>query len=139
MIKLIRGIKTMRSEAITSENVASIDWDEGYFKYCDFENFAIEGKVVDSEFVGCTFKGIDWYMGLFTHSNFINCKILDSQFSGTSFPDTRFVDCEFVNCQFKEDNIGRACDFSKTIAYGCTIENCAGLDLASTSPTPPPP
>jgi uncharacterized protein YjbI with pentapeptide repeats len=119
----------MRSESIDSARVPAIEWDEGYFKHCNFAGFAIEGQMVASDFVGCIFKSIDWYWGLFTGCNFINCEILDCEFAGTAFPDTRFVDCKFVNCHFRQDNLGQDCDLSKTTLYGCTVESCSGLNL----------
>jgi uncharacterized protein YjbI with pentapeptide repeats len=118
---------TVRSETINSENLTDIDWDEGYFKFCNFEGFSIEGGQVSSDFVGCSFKNIDCYWGLFSGCNFISCNFADCAFAGTSFPDTRFVDCKIVNCTFTHDNLGGDCDFSKTIAYGCSVESSLGF------------
>ena len=117
----------MRSESVTPGNVSQIEWDEEYFKYCDFEAFSIEGKTISSDFVGCSFKSLDWYWGLFSGCNFVNCEFVDCHFAGTAFPDTRFVDCKIVNCEFKQDNLGRDCDFTSTIAYGCAVESSSAF------------
>jgi uncharacterized protein YjbI with pentapeptide repeats len=117
----------VRSETINSENFTDIEWDEGYFKFCNFEGFSIEGGQVSSDFVGCSFKNIDYYLSLFSGCNFISCNFADCAFAGTSFPDTRFVDCKLVNCKFTQDNLGGDCDFSKTIAYGCSVESSLGF------------
>jgi uncharacterized protein YjbI with pentapeptide repeats len=117
----------VRSETINSENLTDIEWDEGYFKFCNFEGFSIEGGQVSSDFVGCSFKNIDCYWSLFSGCNFISCNFADCAFAGTSFPDTRFVDCKLVNCKFTQDNLGGDCDFSKTIAYGCSVESSLGF------------
>ena len=118
---------TVRSETINSDNLAEVEWDEEYFKYCDFAGFSIEGGLVASDFVGCSFSKIDWYWGLFSGCNFINCNFADCKFAGTNFPDTRFVDCKLANCEFTQDNVGGDCDFSKTTAYGCSVENSMGF------------
>jgi hypothetical protein len=39
----------VRPETINSGNVTDIDWDEGYFKYCNFEGFTFEGAQVSSD------------------------------------------------------------------------------------------
>jgi uncharacterized protein YjbI with pentapeptide repeats len=118
----------LRSQEINSENFTDVGWDEGYFKFCNFEGFSIEGGLVSSDFVGCSFKNIDWYWSLFSGCNFISCTFADCAFAGASFPDTRFVDCKFVNCKFTQDNLGGDCDLSKTIAYGCAVESSLGFE-----------
>ena len=37
--------QTVRSEKINSHNFTDIDWDEGYFKFCEFEGLSIEGRL----------------------------------------------------------------------------------------------
>jgi uncharacterized protein YjbI with pentapeptide repeats len=118
----------VRSQTINSETIANVEWDEGYFKFCVFENFSVEGEVVSSEFVSCSFTNIDWYWGLFSGSNFIGCQFTDCSFAGTGFPDTRFVDCSLVNCRFIQDNLGGACELAETIMHGFSFENCLGPD-----------
>jgi len=118
---------TVRSETIISNNLAEMEWDEGYFKFCNFEWFSIEGKQVSSDFNSCSFKKIDWYWGLFSGCNFIGRSFIDCTFAGTNFPDTRFIDCKLVNCTFIQDNLGGECDFSKTTAYGCSVEKSTGF------------
>ncbi len=36
---------TVRSETITSENHDEMEWDESYFKFCNFEEFSESGLV----------------------------------------------------------------------------------------------
>lgn len=117
----------MQSETINSHIVAAIDWDEGYFKFCKVEGLSIGGQQVTSGFVGCSFKNIDWYWGLFSGCNFINCNFADCVFAVTGFADSRFVDCKLVNCRFSQDQLGGDCDFSKRIEYGCSIESSLGF------------
>ena len=117
---------SVRSETITSDNHDEIEWDESYFKFCNFEEFS-ESGLVCSDFHTCSFKKIDWYWSLFSGCNFINCSFVDCTFAGTSFPDSRFIDCELVNCKFIQDNLGGECDFSNSWAYGCSIENSPGF------------
>lgn len=117
----------MRSVTVNKENLAAIDWDDNYFKFCDFENFSVDGGTVSSDFVDCSFKDVDWYWGLFSCSNFVKCLFTDCVFRGSSFADTRFVECTLTNCQFVKDNLDRDCDFPKTVAYGCSIDGGEGF------------
>jgi Pentapeptide repeats (9 copies) len=126
---------SVRSETITSDNHDEIEWDESYFKFCDFEEFS-ESGLVGSDFHTCSFKKIDWYWRLFSGCNFINCSFVDCTFAGTSFPDTRFIDCELVNCKFIQDNLGGECDFSNSWAHGCSIENSPGFRPENSSDIP---
>jgi len=124
----------MRSEVINPGSVSTVEWHEGYFKYCTFEDLSLEGLLVSSDFVDCSFTNTNWYWGLFSDANFVNCSFADCTFAGTSFPDSRFVDCRLVNCRFIEDKLGGSCDFAKTRIYGCSVENCTGF--AASSPYP---
>ena len=81
---------------------------------------------MSSDFVGCSFKNINC-MTVYSGQNFISCNFADCAFAGSSFPDTRFVDCKLVNCKFTQSNLGGDCDFSKTIAYGCSVERSLGF------------
>src|ERR1700722_246283 len=56
----------LRLETINSGNLAEIEWNDGYFKFCDFEGFSIDGGLVAADFVDCSFKGVNWYWGLFS-------------------------------------------------------------------------
>ena len=125
--KPVQQTRKDESETINAANLAGVNWDEDYFKFCDFEGFSIEGGLVASDFVGCSFSKIDWYWGLFSGCNFIDCSFADCTFAGTNFADTRFVDCKLVNCAFKHDNLGCDCDLSKTIVYGCSAEHTSGF------------
>lgn len=117
----------MRSVTVSKENVAVIDWDENYFKFCDFENCSVEGGTVCSDFVDCSFNDVDWYWGLFSASNFVKCLFKDCVFRGSSFPDSRFVECTLTNCRFVKDNLDGDCDFSRTVAYSCSIDGGEGF------------
>ena len=117
----------IRSETFGKGDIAKLEWDESYFKYCEFRDCAIEGQVINADFVSCSFTGIDWYWILFNVCNLIGCEFRDCVFQGCAFPDSRFVDCKFANCQFVEDNLGVPCDFTKTASYGCTLNNTKGF------------
>lgn len=117
----------MQAETINSDNLAGVDWDENYFKFCTFENFSIEGGLVAADFNQCSFNKIDWYWGLFSSCNFIDCTFANCTFAGTNFADTRFVDCKISDCVFKKDNLGGECDLSETTSYGCSVENSQGF------------
>ncbi len=118
---------TVRSETFTTNNLVEMEWDESYFKFCNFEGLFIRAQLVCSDFHSCSFKKVDWYGCLFSGCNFIGCSFVDWTFSGSSFPDSRFIDCELVNCKFIQDNLGGECKFSNTKAYGCSIENSPGF------------
>ena len=120
----------MIGETITSEDFASIEMDENYFKYCVFENLSPEGKTICSDFNACSFKAVDWYWGLFTQCNFIQCQFTDCTFRGAAFPDCRFIDCAMTNCQFVKDSLDGDCSFDRTIAYNCVIKACVGFGAA---------
>ena len=126
---------SVRSETITSDNHNQMEWNESYFKYCNFEEFSEYG-FVSSDFHACSFKKIDWYWNLFSGCNFINCSFVDCTFAGTSFPECRFIDCELVNCKFIQDNLGGECDFSNSWAHGCSIENSPGFRPENSSDIP---
>ena len=46
---------SVRSETITADNHNEIEWDESYFKFCDFEEFS-ESGLVGSDFHTCSLK-----------------------------------------------------------------------------------
>jgi hypothetical protein len=96
----------MRSEAVRKEDLSRVEWDDSYFKYCEFDDFNLEGNIACSDFVSCTFNKIDWYWGFFSGANFIRCRFVDCVFRGYSFGDARFLDCELTRCQFVNDNVG---------------------------------
>lgn len=119
----------MQSVLVNKENFAAIGWDENYFKHCEFEAFSVEGGLVCSDFVSCSFKGVEWYWTLFSGSNFIDCQFKDCVFRGASFPNSRFVECSLSNCRFIKDNLGGDCGFSDAVAYKCSIEGGEGFDV----------
>ena len=112
---------------IDKESVAVIQWDDRYFKYCEFDGFSQDGGVIDSDFINCSFKNVDWYWGIFTQANFIKCDFTNCDFRGTSFVDARFVECKLDNCRFIRDNLNADCDFSRSVAYGCTVNGGEGF------------
>ena len=124
----IDAVTVYELTTFTQDNLGPVDWDENYFKWCHFEDFSIEGKVICSTFLSCSFKNIDWYWGLFSDCNFINCEFKDCVFRGTSFPGSRFVECTLTNCRFVKDNLNGDCDLEETHAYGCTIDGCEGFN-----------
>ena len=118
----------MQSVIISKENVHTLDWDEQCFRFCEFDNFSVDGKVISSDFISCRFKDIEWYWGLFSQANFIQCIFSNCTFRGTSFASARFVECEFSDCHFVRDNLNGKCNFSEALAYGCRLVNCDGFD-----------
>jgi uncharacterized protein YjbI with pentapeptide repeats len=119
----------MRTEAIDKENLALVEWDENYFKYCDFADFSMEGGLICSDFVSCSFNNVDWYWGLFSGTNFVSCRFTDCVFRGSTFADSRFVECKFANCRFIKDNLDRGCVFTRTTAFGCMVDGGEGFDV----------
>ncbi len=117
----------MESEEFTQENLASVEWEDGWFRYCNFTGFAMEGGHVTSDFVGCSFKELDLYMTMFNIVNFIDCSFIDCLFRGAAFPDCRFVDCRLTNCRFIKDSLNDDCHFDGAVAYGCQVEGCEGF------------
>lgn len=113
----------MQSETITQGNLSTVDWHEDCFKYCQFQDFEMEGEEIDSIFLVCTFANLDWYAGLFNICNFIRCEFVNCTFRGCSFPDCKFVECSFTNCQFLKNSFGSDGRFDRAIAYGCSFEN----------------
>ena len=124
----------MRSERIQENNLASVEWDENFFKYCEFEGFSVNGGVISSDFVGCTFKNVDWYWGIFVQANFIGCRLIDCTFRGTSFSDARFMDCLVDGCRFVKDNLNGDCNFTGAVAYGCLVKNSEGFSASNFGP-----
>jgi uncharacterized protein YjbI with pentapeptide repeats len=119
----------MQSVLVNKENFAAIDWDENHFKYCEFKTFSVEGGLVCSDFVSCSFRDVEWYWTSFSGSNFIDCQFKDCVFRGTTFPDSRFVECRLAHCRFIKDNLGGDCGFSNTVAYKCSVERCEGFEV----------
>ena|ERR1035441_1993117 len=117
----------MRTETIDKENLAATEWDENYFKLCDFRDFSMEGGIISSDFVSCSLKNVEWYWGLFSCSNFIECRFTDCVFRGSSFFGCRFVDCVLSDCRFIKDNLDADCGFSGTVAFGCSIQGGEGF------------
>ncbi len=124
----------MRSETIDKKNLATAPWEDDYFIYCNFEDFEMEGGHVTSDFIGCSFKNLDWYWGLFNCMNFIDCRFTDCVFRGTSFATCRFVECEFLNCRFLKDNLASECDFEDCVAYGCSVIGGEGFAVEAVGP-----
>jgi uncharacterized protein YjbI with pentapeptide repeats len=117
----------MRTEIIDKENFAATEWEDNYFKYCNFHGFSPEGKLICSDFISCSFKDLDWYWGLFSDTNFIDCHFTDCVFRGSTFADCKFVECKLTNCRFIKDNLDADCDFPGTVAYGCEVDGGCGF------------
>ena len=108
-----KGLKVI-AETINSDSLAAMDWDDSYFKFCNFTDFYVEGGLVASDFNWCSFARTEWYWGLFSGCNLIHCTFVDCTFARTSFADSRLVECTFLNCTFKKDNLGGGCNLSET-------------------------
>jgi uncharacterized protein YjbI with pentapeptide repeats len=119
----------MNGIKITKDNLKSANWEEEHYKFCNFEDFSIEGGHVDSDFINCTFENIEWYWGMFNIVNFIDCTFNNCIFKGSSFPDCKFVECELNNCQFIKDNLDGDCSFENTKAYSCKVNNTTGFNV----------
>ncbi len=117
----------MQSLKITNDNFRTLNWDDEYYKYCDFSDIATEGGNITSDFANCTFTNTDWYWGLFNIVNFVDCKFVNCTFRGTGFPDCKFVVCEFDNCRFTKDNLVGDCSFERAVAFDCRISNTEGF------------
>ena len=122
----------MTSEVVTQENLAVIDWETNIFKFCVFEEFYVEGETIDSVFLSCSFRKVEWYWGLFSICSFIGCRFTDCTFRGSAFYGSKFVECAFVNCRFVKDNLDGDCKFEGAIAYGCSFQDVEGFDASTT-------
>jgi uncharacterized protein YjbI with pentapeptide repeats len=119
-----------RTEYREQASIVTLFDQENVFRYCEFSGFSIDGGHVDGMFVGCTFRDLDWYWGLFNGCVFVNSKFAKCIFRGTAFPDCRFVDCEFIDCQFLEDNLGgKGCTADGARVYGSTAKGCKGAEF----------
>ena len=107
---------------------SSPGWSGHFFQYCDFKAVVEEGGSVDSTFEGCTFTGCDWYWTLFNVATFVRSKFVGCKFRGCSLAGCILVECEFVDCEFTIDNLGGACSFDDTRAYGCITTNTTGAE-----------
>jgi uncharacterized protein YjbI with pentapeptide repeats len=117
----------MQSLIINEQNVQTVNWDEDCFKYCEFIGISLDGEHIDTDFNGCTFKDIDWYWGLFSSVNFIDCDFRNCVFRGTAFMGCKFVECQLVSCRFTKDNLKADCSFEETVSYNCKLYNCEGF------------
>jgi len=118
-----------QSLEVNQQNLASINWENEYYKYCQFVDISPEGGHIDADFASCTFTNVDWYWGIFNIVNFVECIFVNCVFMGTSFPDCKFIECEFNNCQFVKDNLGGDCDFDGAVAYNCKVLNTVGFNI----------
>jgi len=126
-----------------SENIEYLDaksaskyLDGGVFRYCTFSTFEIAGQHICAVFIGCTFQDLDWYWGLFNSCLFVESEFHSSVFRGTLFPNTKFVDCEFAYCRFVKDNLNGDCSAEQAKWYGCTFQECEGIDALIQSSAP---
>jgi uncharacterized protein YjbI with pentapeptide repeats len=117
----------MESQDINQENFTTVEWENSWFRYCNFVGFSMEGGHITSDFVGCSFKDLDLYWTIFNVVNFIDCTFNDCVFRGVALPDCRFVECTLANCRFTKDNLDGDCDFDGAVAYGCQIEGSEGF------------
>src|ERR1700692_2732861 len=64
---------TVRSETISSNNLAGMEWDEGYFKFCNF---------VGCRCADCTFAGTRFPDSRFIDCELVNCKFIQDNLGG---------------------------------------------------------
>jgi uncharacterized protein YjbI with pentapeptide repeats len=106
-------------------------WDDAVFRWCNFSQLALEGKVIRAALLGCELSDIDWYWGLFNttllaHTSFRNCV-----FRGSSFASCEFVQCRFDDCRFVLDNLRGPCSFEDCIVIESVFNKC---EIVTTSP-----
>ncbi len=117
----------MQSLEVNQLNFATINWEDDYYKFCQFFDIETEGGHVTSDFSNCTFTNIDWYWGIFNIVNFVGCTFENCVFRGAAFYDCKFVECEFIDCRFLKDNLNGDCTFEGAIAYNCKVTNTEGF------------
>jgi uncharacterized protein YjbI with pentapeptide repeats len=98
--------------------------DDTIFRYCSFADLAIEGSGFDGALMDCTFRGIDWYWGLFNTTSFSRTRFENCTFRGTSFMGCQLVECHLSGCHFALDNLGGACRFEDCSIVECTFDKC---------------
>ena len=119
----------MRSATVEAQTADTQQWDDDLYKFCTFENFAVEGQPISGDFLDCTFKGLDWYRGFFSGVTFLRCRFKRCVFSGCNFTDARFVECALENSRFQKDNLDGDCNFTGAVAYGCILgSECSGFE-----------
>ncbi|MBP6002091.1 MAG: pentapeptide repeat-containing protein [Pyrinomonadaceae bacterium] len=119
----------MQSLEVNEQNFASINWEDDYYKYCEFVDISTAGGHITSDFANCTFRNVEWYWGIFNIVNFVDCIFVNCVFRGTSFPDCKFVACEIQGCRFIKDNLDGDCTFEGAVAYNCKVSNSEGFPL----------
>lgn len=124
----------MQSLKVNDHNFASINWEDEYYKYCEFVDISTYGGHITSDFADCIFRNVDWYWGIFNLVNFVDCVFENCVFRGTSFPDCKFVECELRGCRFIKDNLDGDCTFEGAVAYNCKVLNSEGFSPNSNRP-----
>ncbi|WP_404827453.1 pentapeptide repeat-containing protein [Ferribacterium limneticum] len=114
--------------ATSKEVKKALAENEEIFRYCHFETAKLEGGDSDGVFLSCTFKGFEWYWGIFNLALFVGCKFERCTFRSTAFSGCRFVECSFTECHFLPDNLGGLCRASETNLYGCSSTDCVGFN-----------
>ncbi len=99
-------------------------WEDAVFRWCNFSQLEIEGKMIGGALLGCELRKIDWYWGFFNtallaHTNFKNCI-----FRGSNFASSELVQCIFDDCQFVLDNMRGQCTFERCVVVECTFNRC---------------
>jgi uncharacterized protein YjbI with pentapeptide repeats len=99
-------------------------WDDGVFRWCNFAQLELEGKIIGGALLGCAFREIDWYWGLFNNALLAHTSFKDCVFRGSSFAGCEFVQCQFDNCWFVLDNLRGPCTFENCIVIKSTFNGC---------------
>jgi uncharacterized protein YjbI with pentapeptide repeats len=99
-------------------------WQDAVFRWCNFSQLELEGKMICGALLGCELHEIDWYWGFFNtallaHTNFKNCI-----FRGSTFAGSELVRCKFEDCRFVLDNLRGQCTFDRCIVVECTFNRC---------------
>jgi|GEM_PF-758377 len=101
--------------------------ESSVFKYCSFQDIALEGMQTDAVMLGCKVRSLNWYWGLFNCCLIADTRFESCVFRGTSFSSCRFLNCEFIGCSFEQDSFGGLCQFDDTQWYGGKAAGCSGL------------
>lgn len=116
----------LQNVLVDEASYREVEWQDCYYKFCQFRQFSPEGILCSADFSHCQFDQLDWYSGSFHSVTFMACRFQSCVFRGTSFWDCRFIQCVFIDCLFVADNLGGVCIFDGTQAWDSQIQNCLG-------------
>jgi uncharacterized protein YjbI with pentapeptide repeats len=98
--------------------------ENAIFRWCNFSQLEIEGKIIGGALLGCELLEVDWYWGLFNTTLLAHTSFKGCVFRGSSFRGCEFVQCQFDGCRFLLSNLGGPCSFDGCIAVECAFNRC---------------